>query len=124
MEGAVGLGQQRHNVAAAWTRDVPQHQGAVLYSSAGVLVCLADKVEVDCAANAAILHGLRIDPRVDDQTRAGLETVRLAGLEARVEQVEKRRGRLSRRLASPLGVRGGRRVDAHAAVVDKRHGGR
>lgn len=120
----MGSGEQLHNVAAAWTRDVPQHQGAVLYSSAGVLVCLADKVKVDCAANAAILHGLRIDPRVDDQTRAGLKAVRLARLETRVQQVEKRRSRLGRRLGGPLlGVCRGHRVDAHAAVVDERHDG-
>lgn len=105
--------------------NVPQHQSAVLYSSAGMLVCLADKLEVDCATNAAILHGLRIDPRVDNQARTGLKTVGLAGLEARIEQVEERRSRLGSRLnTSTLGVRRrGRRVDAHTTVVDERHDG-
>ena len=80
---------------------LPQDKSAVLYSSAGMLICLADEVKVDSTANAAILHGLRIDPRVDNQARAGLEAVGLPIFVARIENVQQ-----SRR--ANLGIRGGR----------------
>lgn len=47
-------------------QSIPQNNSSVLDPPAGMLVCLSDKLEVDCAANAAIVHGLRIDPGVDD----------------------------------------------------------
>jgi hypothetical protein len=102
----------------------PQHQSAVLDSSTSVLVCLADKVEIDGAANAAVFHALRVDPRVDDQTRAGLEVVGLAMLEGRIEGVQKSGDRdlLRGRRGRSLGVVRRRRVDRHARrVTNKAH---
>ena len=102
----------------------PQHQSAVLDSSTSVLVCLADKVEVDCAANAAVFHALRVDPRVDDQTRAGLQVVGLAMLEGRIEGIQKSGDRdlLRGRRGRSLWVVRRSRVDRHARrVTNKAH---
>lgn len=64
------------DLRVAMTRsDEPQNNRAVFDSSTSVLVCLSDKLEVDSATNAAIVHGVRIDPRVDDQACAGLKAV-------------------------------------------------
>lgn len=105
-------------------RSSPQHQSAVLDSSTGVLVCLADEVEVDGAANAAVFHALRVDPRVDDQTRAGLQVVGLAMLERRIEGVQERGDRdlLRGRRRRSLRVVRRSRVDRHARrVTNKAH---
>lgn len=102
----------------------PQNQSAILDSSASVLVCLADKVEVDGAANAAVFHGLCIDPCVDNQARAGLQIVGVAMLERRVESVQEScNGDLLRgRRRRPLCVVRHSRVDRHArGVANKAH---
>jgi hypothetical protein len=89
-----------------------------------VLPRLSPQVKVNGSANAAILHRLCVDPGVDDQTSAGLEVVRLAMLVGRVEHVEQRRGRdLCRRAHAARRLGRGGRVDRHARVVGKTHGG-
>lgn len=81
------------------------------------------KLEIHHTANAVILDGSAVDPRVHDETCAGFQDIWLAGGAGRVKGIQKRR---SRDLAGWVAMTrrcGPCAVGGQPGVVDKTHGG-
>ena len=88
-----------------------------------MLPCLSAKLEVYCTTDSAVDEVPRVDPGVDNQTRAGLERIGLAIDKTGVERIEQCGCRNLRRGVgrTRTGARRGR-INRHA-LVDETHSG-